>query len=146
MKDENLRLQLHRAGLRVTAPRLAVLTLLHETPRPLSHLDVTLALAGRGFDRATLYRNLLDLTRTGLARRTELGDRVWRFQAADAAHAVQVHPHFVCTACGEVQCLPRAAVSVRAQRSTPLALRRGDIEVQLRGVCDRCHPGLQESR
>jgi Fur family transcriptional regulator, ferric uptake regulator len=143
MKDDHHRLQLHRAGLRVTAPRLAVLALLHDTGRPLSHLDVTVALSGRGFDRATLYRNLLDLTRAGLARRTELGDRVWRFQAADAAHAAQIHPHFVCTACGEVQCLPSASIAVRAQRTTPQALRSGDVEVQLRGVCDRCHAGVR---
>jgi Fur family transcriptional regulator, ferric uptake regulator len=139
MNDEPSRLQLHRAGLRVTAPRLAVLSLLREAGRPLSHLDVTTALAGQGFDRATLYRNLMDLTRVGLASRTELGDRVWRFQPVDAAHLAGVHPHFVCTTCGEVQCLPARAVAVSAGRQGPRALRRGDIEVQLRGVCDRCH-------
>ena len=139
MNDDLLRPQLQLAGLRATAPRLAVLSLLHQAGRPLSHLDVTTALAGRGFDRATLYRNLLDLTRVGLARRTELGDRVWRFQAVDTAHASDVHPHFVCTACGEVQCLPAQAVAVSARGKGPRSLRRGDVEVQLRGVCDRCH-------
>ncbi len=138
MDDQTLRLQLQRAGLRATAPRLAVLALLQAAGRPLSHLDVTTALAGRGFDRATLYRNLMDLTRVGLARRTEFGDRVWRFQTLDAAHVADVHPHFVCTTCGEVQCLPSQAVAVSARAKGPRALRRGDVEVQLRGVCDRC--------
>lgn len=139
MNDDRLRQQLQRAGLRATGARLAVLSLLHAAGRPLSHLDVTVALATQHFDRATLYRNLLDLTRVGLARRIELGDRVWRFQLVDAAHAASTHPHFVCTACGEVQCLPSQAVAVSARARGPLALRRGDVEVQLRGVCDRCH-------
>jgi len=138
MNDERFRHQLQRAGLRATGPRLAVLSLLYAIGRPLSHLDVTTALAGRGFDRATLYRNLMDLTRVGLARRTELGDRVWRFQAVDAAHAAGTHPHFVCTTCGEVQCLPPRAVAVRGGGNGPEALRRGDVEVQVRGICDGC--------
>jgi Fur family ferric uptake transcriptional regulator len=140
MQNDRVRLQLQQAGLRATAPRLAVLSLLHKVGRPLSHLDVTTAFAGRGFDRATLYRNLMDLTRVGLAQRVELGDRVWRFQTVDAAHAAAVHPHFVCTACGEMQCLPPQSVAVSSRGIGPRSLRRGDVEVQLRGVCDRCHP------
>jgi Fur family transcriptional regulator, ferric uptake regulator len=140
MADDLLRLQLRQAGLRATTPRLAVLSLLRAAVRPLSHLDVTTALDGQGFDRATIYRNLIDLVRAGLARRLELGDHVWRFQALGAAHPADPHPHFVCTTCGEVQCLPSRTVAVRARGQGPRSVRRGDVEVQLRGVCDRCYP------
>jgi Fur family transcriptional regulator, ferric uptake regulator len=139
MNDDRFYTQLNRVGLRATTARLAVLALLDQVSRPLSHLDVTNALDGHGFDRATLYRNLMDLTRVGLVRRTELGDRVWRFQVVDAAHASVTHPHFVCTTCGEVQCLPAQAVAFSVEGKGPQALRRGDVEVQLRGICDRCH-------
>lgn len=136
--DHGLRRDLQRAHLRVTAARLAVLTLLRERGRPLSHLEVTEALSGRGFDRATLYRNLVELTRAGLARRTELGDRVWRFEDSRTDPAARDHPHFVCTACGQVQCLPPTAVALRGSGRAPRAVSRGEVEVQLRGRCDRC--------
>jgi len=136
--DHDLRRDLRHAGLRATAPRLAVLSLLRRAPMPLSHPEVNTALAARGWDRATLYRNLVDLTRRGLARRVDLGDRIWRFEDARAEHGASEHPHFVCTECGEVVCLHGVAVSWRATAGAPRALRRGEIEVQVRGRCDRC--------
>ncbi len=137
----DLRRDLHHAGLRITAPRLAVLALLRERAVPLSHPEVTAALRGRSFDRATLYRNLCDLVRVGLARRTELGDRLWRFEDSRTSHGSSSHPHFVCTACGTVQCLPAATVALHGTRRDPRALRRGEVEVQVRGRCDRCREG-----
>lgn len=145
MNDQRMRQQLNQAGLRATTSRLAVLALLRRAGRPLSHPDVTTALAKHGFDRATLYRNLTDLTSKGLVRRVELGDRVWRFQVVDTTHPIEAHPHFVCTACGQVLCLPARSVALHARDQEPRALRRGEVEVQLRGVCDRCDPG-QERR
>src|SRR5438067_7954895 len=72
--------QLHAVGLRRTAPRVAVLDLLARAGGPLSHGEVAAELAERGFDRATVYRNLLDLTDVELVRRTDPGDHVWRFE------------------------------------------------------------------
>jgi Fur family transcriptional regulator, ferric uptake regulator len=137
MQDDP-RTEINRTGLRATTSRVRVLALLRAAERPLSHLEVTEALAGLGFDRATLYRNLVDLTRAGLARRTELGDRVWRFEAAGAPHTSGWHPHFVCTTCGEVQCLSSRSLSLAVRGRSPRSLRRGEVEVHVRGLCDRC--------
>mgnify|MGYP001087355820 FL=1 len=136
--DHDLRHDLRRAGLRATAPRVAVLSLLRGSAMPLSHPEVNDLLGGRGWDRATLYRNLVDLTRRGLARRVDLGDRIWRFEDARAEHGATEHPHFVCTECGEIVCLHGVAVSWRATADAPRALRHGEVEVQVRGRCDGC--------
>ena len=127
------------AGLRVTQPRLAVLHVLSEQTSPLSHADLIEALAGQGFDRVTLYRNLNDLADAGIVARTELGDHVWRFELRSGADAHSgLHPHFTCTDCGSVSCLPDDVVRINKSGRLPRALREQTVEVSLRGVCDRC--------
>jgi Fur family ferric uptake transcriptional regulator len=136
-ETDQLRATLHGAGLRATPSRLAVLRLLRASAQPVSHGDVADRLAAEPWDRATIYRNLTDLADAGLARRTDLGDHVWRFEAITAGHAADAHPHFVCTACGTVECLPDVELSLRRSR-IPRALRARQVEVQVRGVCDSC--------
>lgn len=108
--------------------------------RPLTHGEVADDLIDSGFDRATLYRNLMDMTETGLLHRTDYGDHVWRFELAPAegAHADDGHPHFICKACGTVECLPRDAIAIHATRKSPKAVRRRGVQVELRGLCDAC--------
>lgn len=134
-----LRDVIRAAGMRATASRIAVLDQLRNATRPISHAEIVGALEGEPWDRATLYRNLVDLTNAGLARKVELGDRVWRFEdsGSQERHDAALHPHFVCTVCGSVSCLPDAAVTgldEGAQRARP----KRPVEVQLRGVCDSC--------
>lgn len=136
-----LRDALRDTGLRATASRIAVLRLLGEAAKPLSHADVVDALVDETWDRATLYRNLIDLVEAGLARKVELGDRVWRFDLADGnqAHDAKLHPHFVCSLCGQVSCLPDLNLAA-PKVGVPRALRELKVEVQIRGVCDDCGP------
>lgn len=136
----DLREKLHEAGLRSTGPRLAVLRWLSRTGMPVSHPELFEALAGDGFDRATLYRNLIDLAEAGIVRRTDLGDHVWRYElrASEDGHVVE-HPHFVCTDCGEVACLPGVAVKIVSNgNETPRSVRTRKVAVQLSGRCNAC--------
>ena len=132
-----LRAAVRESGLRATPSRLAVLALLRAATSPISHGEVTAKLTGESWDPATLYRNLTDLVDAKLARRTDLGDHVWRFEAVrESDHSPAEHPHFVCTGCGTVECLPGSELSVRAK--APRAIKRREIEVQVRGLCDAC--------
>lgn len=136
-----LRAELRTAGLRATGPRTAVLRSLHGAPAPVSHGDVAASLAKEGWDRATVYRNLIDLTDAGILRRTDHGDHTWRFElrSREPLHVeTEPHPHFMCDSCGDVTCLPDEAVQVVASRGTPKALRKRKYEVQIKGTCDRC--------
>jgi Fur family transcriptional regulator, ferric uptake regulator len=130
---------LRSVGLRVTRARVAVLRQLLGAKRPISHAEIVEALEGEAWDRVTLYRNLTDLVQAGLARKVELGDRVWRFDAgsSNTAHDAALHPHFVCTVCGTVACLPETAVTT-TDPAAPSAVRERVVEVQLRGICDAC--------
>lgn len=143
MKDvslADLRTQLRGAGLRATTARLAVLRHLIEHGAPVTHGDVAERLGVQGIDRATVYRNLMDLTEAGLARRTDVGDHVWRFEllAGGRAHAESEHPHFICSQCGVVECLPGDAVQVKPVRGLSKAARRRGVQIQVRGVCSSC--------
>jgi len=128
-------------GLRATAPRVAVMQALARIGRPTTHAEIAATLASEGWDRATVYRNLVDLAEAGLARRLDMGDHLWRFELLSeepAAHAEADHPHFLCDSCGDVACLPRDAVQVTASARAPRALKKKAVQIQVKGRCDRC--------
>ena len=60
------RAAIRNAGLRCTASRLAVLELLGRAESPLSHAELADDLMPLGFDKATVFRNLIDLTDVNL--------------------------------------------------------------------------------
>ena len=145
-KDDDLRRRIKTAGLRCTAARVAVLRHLEAAIGPRTHAEVSEALDGLGFDRATIYRNLTELTDAKLAARVEVGDRVWRFEAtaSGGGHHDDEHPHFVCTTCGEVSCLDDVQVAIRPRGSRKNAgsgdrHRIGSVtEILLKGHCEQC--------
>jgi Fur family transcriptional regulator, ferric uptake regulator len=154
------------AGLRCTTARLAVLEHMLTATGPQTHAEVSATLDHRGFDRATIYRNLTELTEAKLVTRVDLGDHVWRFEAkrhgGGDGHGGD-HPHFVCTSCGEVSCLEdvNVAITQRAVGDTPATATGGTAgtkagkksapptagkrqgipavtEVLLKGTCGNC--------
>jgi Fur family ferric uptake transcriptional regulator len=103
----------------------------------LSHAELAAELSPQGFDKATIYRNLVELAEVGILNRVELGDHVWRFELKrDAGEHDAEHPHFVCVDCGEVSCLPGVSVNVSAGSKRSVI---GDVtQVLLKGHCERC--------
>ena len=134
---DELRGAIRTRGLRVTPSRVAVLELVRASDAPMSHGDVADRLQSHTWDRATIYRNLIDLSEVGLLRRTDVGDHIWRFEAVTGEHDA-AHPHFVCTECGTVECLPDLELAVRRSMKSPRAVRQRQVEVHVRGLCDAC--------
>ena len=137
---EELRERLREKNLRATPARIAVLRQFVLSTLPMTHSDLVDMLSGQGWDRATLYRNLNDLAEAGLLKKVDMGDRLWRYELVDHQedHGPELHPHFLCTACGEVSCLPEGAVLVHVDPRLPKSLQSGAVELQVRGRCDRC--------
>ena len=137
---DELRTAVRAKGLRATPSRLAVLELLRSSDTPMSHGDVADRLASQAWDRDTIYRNLTDLAEAGLVRRTDVGDHVWRFEAVSDEHAAAAHPHFVCTECGTVECLPEIELAMRpaTRGKPPRSVKQRQVEVHVRGLCDAC--------
>jgi Fur family ferric uptake transcriptional regulator len=105
----------------------------------MTHGEIAQEMAVCGFDRATVYRNLIDLVEANLVARSDVGDHVWRFEMRRRTDShVGEHPHFLCVSCGGVTCLPGGAVKVISLRGVPRAVKGRDVEVQLKGRCDTC--------
>ena len=135
---DQLKSTIRGVGLRSTAPRIAVLKRLLVAATPISHGELVDTLADEGMDRTTVYRNLVDLTEAGLVQRTDLGDHVWRFELKRGEGESVRHPHFTCTDCGAVSCLPEVTISVKTGKGVPKSLSKQKVEIQLRGKCDEC--------
>jgi Fur family transcriptional regulator, ferric uptake regulator len=101
---------LKNKGLKRTAAREAILQLLAEAGRPLSHQDIIKQ--GRGelyFDRVTVYRTLDTLQKKGLLHRIQGIDGTWRFcrhRSASSDECAGNHIHFLCSRCDQMSCLP----------------------------------------
>lgn len=148
---EAARTRLREVGLRCTAARMAVLDHVMTATGPKTHAEVAEGLADRGFDRATIYRNLTELTEAKILSRVELGDHVWRFELKRGHdHGPgEDHPHFLCTSCGEVSCLDDVNVAITPKLAEPKkpgskkpqrkkAVIRSVNEVLLKGQCENC--------
>ncbi len=136
---DQVRTRIRDSGLRCTMARVHVLEQLYAATAPLSHADLAGTLAPEGFDKATIYRNLVEMAEAGILSRMELGDHVWRFELkrTEQEHSDE-HPHFVCVECGEVACLPGVTVNV-----SPAPASKGSVigeltHVLLKGRCGRC--------
>jgi Fur family ferric uptake transcriptional regulator len=128
--------RLHEAGIRATAPRVAVLRLLSSATRPLSHTEVVDAIGSEHWDQATLYRNLVKLVEVQLARVVSKVGGVARYRARGDDDSPHLHPHFCCQTCGEVACLPEAKLTGPVDRRWHRSLETS--EMQLIGYCPDC--------
>jgi Fur family ferric uptake transcriptional regulator len=140
-KVKDFQLLLRSAGLRSTTPRIAVLEYFHTHGGQNSHAELFEALGDRGFDRATIYRILMDLAEAKILSRTDLGDHVWRFELRQGVGGVEhteEHPHFVCLDCGEVSCLPGLSFKLEGPAKAPRSVAKNKVAVQLKGRCDNC--------
>lgn len=134
-KDE-ARKQLQERALRSTAPRVAVLRVLAESTRPLSHTEVLERLGKTEWDPATIYRNLIKLRDAGLAPVVSRAEGIDRYEF-DGTRDGRVHPHFTCEDCGQVVCLPET-LTASLSMDGPWAESIETAMVQFRGECPKC--------
>lgn len=136
---QKVKQRIRAVGLRGTASRIAVLRFMLAAKTPLSHAQVADQLEDEGFDRATIYRNLVELSEAGLLSRVELGDHVYRFELrTEGAEGDGEHPHFVCVACGSVACLRDVQVDVSPKPGTKKSAIQSIQTVLLKGRCREC--------
>lgn len=131
-----LRTRLRAAGLRVTAPRLAVLSWLAEHPH-----DTAEAIAEGVRDvlgsvsTQAVYDVLNACTRAGLLRRVEPAGHPARYETRVGDH----HHHLLCRDCGrteDVDCAVGVTACLDPSRSAGFAV--DDAEVVFWGLCPDC--------
>jgi Fe2+ or Zn2+ uptake regulation protein len=127
---------LHDAGLRVTAGRLAVLGALERMP----HTDAlglhrTLVAADAGTSVQSVHNVLNDLTAAGLLRRIEPANSPARYELRVGDN----HHHIVCTSCGaiaDVECVVGHAPCLAPSDTAGFAV--ATAEVTFWGLCAAC--------
>jgi Fe2+ or Zn2+ uptake regulation protein len=127
---------LRDAGLRVTRPRMAVLTAVHQHP----HADTDTVIGAVREDAGdvstqAVYDVLRVLTATGLVRRIEPAGSVPRYEARVGDN----HHHVVCRSCGviaDVDCAAGHTPCLTASEDHGFVI--DEAEVTYWGVCPAC--------
>ncbi len=135
MDEATIRKQLQSAGLRITYPRLALITELgrsHTQPKSAAELSATLS----QFPRSSVYRNLEALETAGLIR-SSMVKWVRRYELGDTL--VPHHHHITCVRCQKVtdfdsNKLERALEDAASEAGYQIA----EHAVELRGLCGDC--------
>jgi Fur family ferric uptake transcriptional regulator len=130
------------AGLRVTQPRLAVLSAVHEHPHADTDAIIRLARTRIGeVSHQAVYDVLRALTAAGLVRRIQPPGSVARYEARVGDN----HHHLVCRSCGaiaDVDCAVGEAPCLTARDDHGFTI--DEAEVVYLGYCPTCSTPSQE--
>lgn len=134
--DPELKELLRVAALRVTRPRVAVLSAVHDDPH--ADTDAIIRAARRelpGVSHQAVYDVLRALTEAGLVRRIQPAGTVARYEARVGDN----HHHLVCRACGaitDVDCAVGEAPCLTASEDHRFSI--DEAEVTYWGHCASC--------
>ncbi len=128
---------LEEHGLKKTRLRHAVLSILVDTDKGLSHQDISKAL-DIDFDRVTLFRTLHSFEETGILHKIidPNGTAKYAYSAPEKDEKEHSHAHFICLKCEHIFCLddifPLQSVKV------PKGFKKSTLDVQVKGWCKDC--------
>jgi Fe2+ or Zn2+ uptake regulation protein len=134
---------LRAVGLRVTRPRAAVLSAVHDHPH--ADTDAIIGVVRRDYgdvSHQAVYDVLRALTESGLVRRLQPNGSVARYEARVGDN----HHHVVCRSCGaiaDVDCAIGAAPCLTAADDAGFAI--DEAEVIYWGRCPRCLTSATEA-
>lgn len=127
--------QLKAVGLKVTTPRMRILSLLGELDQPhVSAEQVYQILRDKGDDigLATVYRVLTQFEQAGLVERHFFSGNQAVFELADDDH----HDHLVCLDCGKVLEFSNSTIEVEQEKvAKKLGFKLRDHTLHLYGEC-----------
>ena len=137
---QGVRDRLRAAGLRVTAPRQAVLGVLGDTPHATAEAVATTVRARLGsVSTQAVYDVLAACVDAGLVRRIEPAGSAARYETRTGDN----HHHVVCRSCGataDVDCVVGSAPCLAPSASSGYAI--DEAEVTFWGLCPACRPAM----
>lgn len=136
---------LRAAALRVTEPRLAVLTLLLDAHRPMSAQELIDGLPQRDIDSVTVYRTVNTLVDHGIAKQVSTSDLGRRFEVHACAGCRYDHAHIECRRCGAMRCLEEANLPPLPVPPVVAGFRVEEARLLLYGTCAPCQAAARAS-
>lgn len=133
---EDIKDLLRTHGLRVTAPRIAVMQALYDGKGHMSAEEIHDAVLARypAINVVTVYRTLESFEMLGLAARVDLGDKLTRWEWIG-----DVHHHLICRGCGAIVELDDMPFQQLADQLLQARGVRADVRhLALPGLCPVC--------
>jgi Fe2+ or Zn2+ uptake regulation protein len=131
---------LREAALRVTRPRVAVLTAVQDHPHADTSSIIGVVRENLGeVSHQAVYDVLQALTDAGLVRRIQPTGSLARYESQTGDN----HHHIVCRSCGsiaDVECAVGTAPCLTASDDHGFAI--DEAEVVYRGLCPECSPAV----
>jgi Fur family ferric uptake transcriptional regulator len=127
---------LRTAGLKVTTPRIAILSEFIKHSVPLSALEIQNELARTGSDIVTVYRTLSSFEKAKLLRKVDL-----RREAVYYELTSHHHHHIVCTHCGEFEDVQDCSIEIIGKKVLSRSKKFNHITdhaLEFFGVCRTC--------
>ncbi|MCI5059110.1 MAG: transcriptional repressor [Flavobacteriales bacterium] len=125
-------------GLRVTAPRIAVIEVFEQRDYALSHADLEKVLSGK-IDRVTVYRTLNAFEASGIVHKVLDDGGVLKYalcvEQCNSDSHVHNHVHFKCKVCETSECLVDVKIPAF---SIPAGYELQESNVLMSGVCANC--------
>ncbi len=131
---------LKSSGLKRTPVRIGVLETLAAAHEPMDVAELLKKLP-TFTEPVTVYRTLNTFVTKKLVHRVRGEDRSWRYAVGDMSHTHEhQHAHFVCDACGKVECIADARIPPKLlEKIQPAAgYTISYPEVLLHGTCPKC--------
>lgn len=128
---------LQKAGFKVTPGRVAIINLLQQQGRPLSQQEIDDYLVHSfQLNEVSIYRALEAFLKAGLVHRVITEDRVYRYAICLCGSSGHCHPHFICRACGRIECLGDQDIPCLPEVEEQYQVE--EREYYLRGLCSQC--------
>ena len=131
---------LKSAGLRLTAPRSAMLLALARARGPMPVEDIRRA-SGEDADLVTVYRSMEALEKIGLVRRHVLESGKSLYELCDPRRPGEHHHHVICRVCGRMSPLPGCRAEVFENAARELGYGELTHVLEVYGVCPDCARG-----
>ncbi len=131
------RINIKKAGLKVTVPRINILKILENSSGHFSADDIYSQLKSQGAEvsLATVYRVLAQFETAGLIIRHNFGDGSATYELDDGKQ----HDHLVCTECGKVD---EFVDEIILEQQASIALKKGfkiiSHSLNIFGLCTNC--------
>ncbi len=127
---------LQEYGLKKTAGRMAMLKVLLEADKPLSHREICAALDSLYYDPVSVYRSLESFIEAGFVHKVEDDNRGWLFALCVCQENNHCHPHFFCRSCGNCECLKNYKIPAISGLDNNYIVE--EQRYYIKGICSDC--------
>lgn len=137
------KIELKRAGLKVTPVRILILDILKKSEKPLNAEKILKKIGKDKADFATIYRNLTSFVAKGILKQVELRKKSAYYEISD------LHRHrIICNKCERIENFERCNIGFLKDvlRNSRLFDEIKEHSLELFGVCKKCNPTHQRSR